>query len=80
VTADKSLENKVDQLWQTILTPLFPFHQGYMIFCHDRVRDKRVFLCIRNVREVFIIIVIVVIVVITVEGELGVASFLVRYF
>jgi hypothetical protein len=43
VTADDSLENKVDQLWQTILTPLFPFHDGYMLFCHDRVTDSRRF-------------------------------------
>jgi hypothetical protein len=31
VTAAASFEIKVDQLWQSILTALFPFQQGYLV-------------------------------------------------
>jgi hypothetical protein len=37
VKAENSLENKVDQLWQSILIPLFPFDEGYLVVARDRV-------------------------------------------
>jgi hypothetical protein len=33
VTAPGSLESRVDQLWQIILTELFPTTQGYLVVC-----------------------------------------------
>jgi hypothetical protein len=37
VAEPASFENKVDQLWQSILTELFPFQEDYMVFGRDRV-------------------------------------------